>query len=153
MALLPIHLTPLLLAHESHHAHVVVACEDGTLACIAFTTGQELWRCKLPAACRGLCSLSRHTWPENRSLQSSIDNADSPQPGKRRKVLTEPNSCLMVCTAAGSLHLLCAIDGLEQVSPLRLPGQVFCQPAVMAGHVWVGARDDCLYCLQPEPRN
>ena len=118
----------------------VAACEDGTLSCIDTSRGRVLWRRALPAACRGLSNLG---------LAGSASRAAGGLDHQAPKRLKEAGpQHLLACTASGSLHVLDARTGQDTLQPARLPCKVFCQPAVAADLVWLGGRDDHLYCLQ-----
>ena len=137
------HLSASLAISSYGESLAVVACENGLLVGVHVASGSERWRRQLPSACRGICQI-----PAGMTATSRQVGQSSSQATKRQRLDLDQTRSLLVCTASGSLHLLSLEDGSDVLPAVRLPCQVFCQPAVTDGCVWVGGRDDCLYSLR-----
>ena len=67
---------------------------------------------------------------------------------------TDPTStqyeyCVVACSTKGLLSVLSLNNG-QCLCSLKLPGDVFSSPVVFRSSVFVGCRDNFLYCIQPD---
>lgn len=55
--------------------------------------------------------------------------------------------CVASCTTNGLINLNRLEDGVLRCQ-IQLPGEVFSTPAILDGKVFVGCRNNLLYCLE-----
>ncbi len=110
-----------------------------------------IWRAELDSevfAVPCLCSLPLD-WPP--ALRQSVETNSESETATETCEQPVPRStsvcCVCACSTSGVVYILDMATG-SVLGSYKLPSNVFSSPvSAMEGHIVVGCRDDCVYCL------
>ena len=120
---------------------VLLGAESGELVCIDTSSGSILWSRAMTAS----AGISSGAAVEFRSSEQFPDGL----PMENR----EGGVRVASCSNDGCLRVFWTLqegDGVTELAAIAMPGDVFSSAVFCDSRIYVGCRDDHLYCLQVE---
>ncbi|CAI9103348.1 OLC1v1001811C1 [Oldenlandia corymbosa var. corymbosa] len=123
-------------------SQVIVCCRDGSIYSFEMEKGDLLWQHDVGSP----MTSSAHV---DEFLELTSDAS------------SQPDKLVCVCTSSGVIHVLRINSDatgtrqqntmVHEFSRLELEGDIFSSPVMIGGRVFVGCRDDYVYCFGIEP--